>query len=56
MAYNLPDFEKWQEFLRNKGYTNYWKDLNAKNYGVAQNRNRLDKKQKEIRMKQKSKL
>lgn len=39
-AKNLPDFEKWQEFLRNKGYTNYWKDLNAKNYGVAQNRNR----------------
>lgn len=37
---NLPDFEKWQQFLRNKGYYNYWQDLNAKNYGVAQNRNR----------------
>jgi DNA (cytosine-5)-methyltransferase 1 len=37
---NMPDFEKWQEFLRNKGYHNFWQDLNAKNYGVAQNRNR----------------
>ncbi|MCR5629869.1 DNA (cytosine-5-)-methyltransferase [Eubacterium sp.] len=39
-AKNMPDFEKWQQFLESKGYTNYWKDLNAKNYGVAQNRNR----------------
>lgn len=37
---NMPDFEKWQEFLRSKGYHNFWQDLNAKNYGVAQNRNR----------------
>ena len=27
-------------FLESKGYSNYWQDLNAKNYGVAQNRNR----------------
>ena len=37
---NMPDFQKWIDFLESKGYSNYWKDLNAKNYGVAQNRNR----------------
>lgn len=37
---NINDFEKWFGFLNSLGYTNYWKDLNAKNYGVAQNRNR----------------
>lgn len=37
---NIADFEEWIKFLKSKGYSNYWKDLNAKNYGVAQNRNR----------------
>ena len=37
---NREDFEKWIQFLENKGYSNYWQDLNAKDYGVAQNRNR----------------
>ena len=37
---NIDDFRKWIEFLESLGYTNYWQDLNAKNYGVAQNRNR----------------
>lgn len=37
---NMADFHKWIEFLENKGYSNFWQDLNAKNYGVAQNRNR----------------
>lgn len=37
---NINDFEKWLGFLGSLGYTNYWQDLNAKNYGVAQNRNR----------------
>lgn len=37
---NIDDFKKWLEFLESLGYTNYWKDLNAKNYAVAQNRNR----------------
>lgn len=35
---NMPDFQKWLDFLESKGYSNYWQDLNAKNYGVAQNR------------------
>lgn len=37
---NMSDFQKWINFLSSKGYSNYWQDLNAKNYGVAQNRNR----------------
>lgn len=37
---NKDDFDKWCEFLIHKGYTNFWKDLNAKDYGVAQSRNR----------------
>ena len=37
---NMDDFQKWIDFLKSKGYSNYWQDLNAKNYGVAQNRNR----------------
>ena len=37
---NIDDFNAWLEFLESKGYHNYWKDLNAKDYGVAQNRNR----------------
>lgn len=37
---NIDDFNDWICFLEGKGYTNYWQDLNAKDYGVAQNRNR----------------
>lgn len=37
---NFHDFEKWLTFLESKGYSNYYQDLNAKDYGVAQNRNR----------------
>lgn len=37
---NLADFESWCKFLESIGYTNFWIDMNAKNYGVAQNRNR----------------
>lgn len=39
-ADNMPDFKKWIEFLEGKGYSNWWQDLNAKEYGVAQNRDR----------------
>src|SRR5574344_2862667 len=38
---NLPGFEKWLEILRNLGYKNYSKVLNAKDYGVPQNRERV---------------
>lgn len=37
---NMLDFQKWIDFLESKGYSNYWQDLNAKDYGVAQNRDR----------------
>jgi DNA (cytosine-5)-methyltransferase 1 len=37
---NIKDFRLWQDFLENKGYTNYVEILNAKDYGVAQNRER----------------
>ena len=37
---NKEHFIEWQEFLEDKGYTNYSEILNAKDYGVAQNRER----------------
>lgn len=37
---NMADFQKWIQFLESLGYTNFWKDMNAKDYGIAQNRNR----------------
>lgn len=37
---NMTDFQDWIAFLESKGYNNFWQDLNAKDYGVAQNRAR----------------
>ena len=37
---NMADFQKWMNLLESLGYTNYWQDLNAKEYGIPQNRNR----------------
>jgi DNA (cytosine-5)-methyltransferase 1 len=37
---NRADFDNWLNFLKSKGYKNFWKDLNAKDYGIPQNRNR----------------
>lgn len=34
-------FNEWLEYLEELGYTNYWKVLNAKDYGVPQNRERV---------------
>lgn len=39
-ATNKEHFDKWIEFLESKGYSNYWQDLNAKDFGIPQNRNR----------------
>lgn len=36
-----PDFDKWLEYLESLGYTNYWQVLNAKDYGIPQNRQRV---------------
>ena len=35
------DFDRWLEYLEGLGYANYWKVLNAKHYGVPQNRERV---------------
>ena len=37
----LPTFNKWQEELGGYGYTNFAQVLNAKHYGVPQNRERI---------------
>lgn len=37
---NLSDFNEWIDFLSSKGYQNFWQDLNAKDYGIPQNRQR----------------
>lgn len=36
-----PDFDRWLERLEQLGYNNYWQVLNAKDYGVPQNRERV---------------
>ena len=36
-----PQFDEWLAYLETLGYTNYWKVLNAKDYGVPQNRERV---------------
>lgn len=37
----LPDFRRWIELLESYGYANFWQVLNAKDFGVAQNRERV---------------
>lgn len=37
---NMPDFAEWIAKLETLGYKNYWRCLNAKNYGIPQNRDR----------------
>lgn len=36
-----PYFDKWCEELEDLGYTNHWEVLNAKDFGVPQNRERV---------------
>ena len=36
-----PNFDKWLAYLESLGYTNYWSVLNAVDYGVPQNRERV---------------
>lgn len=36
----IKDFQEWELFLSNLGYSNFVELLNAKNYGVPQSRNR----------------
>ena len=37
---NEADFNAWLDFLTSKGYINFFDDLNAKDYGIPQNRER----------------
>ena len=37
---NRPSFQKWLDFLESLGYSNFVQDLNASDYGIAQNRDR----------------
>ena len=37
---NLKPWNDWLDALEKLGYTNYWKILNAKDYGIPQNRKR----------------
>ena len=36
-----PQFDEWLKYLEDLGYANYWKVLNAKDYGAPQNRERV---------------
>ena len=37
----MPTFQLWLDWLSGEGYTNFWDVLNAKDYGVPQNRERV---------------
>lgn len=37
----MPDFQRWLRTLEELGYTSYWKVLNATQFGVPQNRERV---------------
>jgi DNA (cytosine-5)-methyltransferase 1 len=37
---NAEDFNSWLDYLSSRGYLNFWEDLNAKDYGIPQNRDR----------------
>lgn len=37
----LPYYKKWEQYLAELGYDNYCKVMNAKDYGVPQNRERI---------------
>lgn len=38
---NRPHFDKWLKYLEELGYTSFWKVLNAKDYNIPQNRERV---------------
>lgn len=37
----MPEFQRWIDTLANLGYTSFWQVLNAKDFGVPQNRERV---------------
>lgn len=38
---NKPHFDMWLEYLEELGYKNFWQVLNARDYGIPQNRERV---------------
>lgn len=38
---NRPDFQKWIDLLAERGYRSFWQVMNAKHYGVPQNREEI---------------
>lgn len=38
---NVADFNEWQKVVEDCGYTNYYTVMNAKDYGIPQNRERV---------------
>lgn len=38
---NRPNYDKWLQYLVSLGYKNYWGVLNARDFGVPQNRERV---------------
>lgn len=38
---NIDDFREWQKVVEDCGYTNYYTVMNAKDYGIPQNRERV---------------
>lgn len=37
----MPEFNRWIDWLSQQGYRNFYQVLNAKNYGIPQNRERV---------------
>lgn len=37
----MPEFQRWIDTLSRLGYTSFWQVLNAKDYGIPQNRERV---------------
>ena len=36
--HNIDDFNIWINYLKEKGYSNFYKDLNSKDFNLGQNR------------------
>ena len=37
----MADFQRWIDLLEDYGYTSFWQVLNAKDFGIPQNRERV---------------
>ena len=37
---NMPEFQRWIDYLKSRGYFTHYQDLNASDFGIPQNRDR----------------